>query len=287
MPSVLIECGHWPDKGGAPGEAEWAHVLGGLLAERLRAAGIDVTVVGSWYQAAPPPEARRPYSLSLHLHYDSTTKDGSHVTGCLADRAKGDPMAPESDRFIRTWEGIYPILTGIRLANYRRNAKTWDYYAFRATSPKTPGVLIEHGCGSPVAKDGHPPGADAPLLHGQPGLIAAADARAVLEFFGIERPVPIVLPEPTPQPEEANFAMLTDEELDRVAAAAWGIAAPYNPALAICVAWRDEWKAGRYRGTPLTPELEVPHRAEGDDAVWQLFTLGLAVYRAGQVSWAG
>ena len=69
------------------------------------------------------------------------------------------------------------------LANERRNPNTSQYYAFRATSVRTPGIIVEHGCGAPVGTSGFPAGDDATFLHGQIDRVADLDARAVLRFL--------------------------------------------------------------------------------------------------------
>ncbi len=190
MASVLIQAGHAPNNGGAPGEAQWTARLAELLAARLRGAGVEVTVVGDWFNRQPPPEAGRHYSLFVSLHYDAAVYgargDGRGNTGCFADRAISDPVASLSDQAIREWERVYPRESGgapIPLANERRNPNTSQYYAFRATSVRTPGIIVEHGCGAPVGTSGFPAGDDATFLHGQIDRVADLDARAVLRFL--------------------------------------------------------------------------------------------------------
>jgi hypothetical protein len=190
MASVLIQAGHAPNNGGAPGEAQWAARLAEKLGARLQAAGVEVTVVGDWFNRTPPPEAGRHYSLFISLHYDAAIYgargDGRGNTGCFADRAVNDPVASLSDQAIREWERLYPRERGgapIPLANDRRNPNTSQYYAFRATSARTPGIIVEHGCGAPVGTSGFPAGDDAAFLHGEIERVADLDARAVLRFL--------------------------------------------------------------------------------------------------------
>jgi hypothetical protein len=190
MASVLIQAGHAPNNGGAPGEAQWAARLAGKLGARLRAAGVEVTVVGDWFNRPAPPEAGRHYNLFISLHYDAAVYgargDGRGNSGCFADRAVNDPVASLSDQAIREWERVYPRERGgapIPLANDRRNPNTSQYYAFRATSALTPGIIVEHGCGAPVGVSGFPAGDDAAFLHGEIDRVADLDARAVLRFL--------------------------------------------------------------------------------------------------------
>ena len=70
LASVTLQGGHagwrsrsgrqYPAFGGAPGEAEWAWRLAGLIAERLERHGVGVTIVGQWYGLPSPPEAAEP-----------------------------------------------------------------------------------------------------------------------------------------------------------------------------------------------------------------------------------
>lgn len=228
MPRVLIQAGHHPDGGGAPGEAAWTFKLASLLATRLAVDGIQSTIVGDWYQKTPPPNVGEDYDLFVSLHYDAAIYSGkigsvgytpSRNTGCFADRAAADPMWQASDRAIRAWEAVYPAGTGIALHNERRNIRTSDYYGFHATSARTPGILIEHGVGAPVGTDGYPAGNDAPLLHGQIGRVADLDAQAIRQFLGIVQE-PIVEPVEPPVPVEPVEDDMTPEQrllLDAVA----------------------------------------------------------------------
>jgi hypothetical protein len=226
MASVLIQAGHAPNNGGAPGEAQWAARLAEKIADRLSAAGVEVTIVGDWFNRTPPAEAGRHYNLFVSLHYDAAVYgargDGRGNTGCFADRAINDPVASLSDQAIREWERVYPRESGgapIPLANDRRNPNTSQYYAFRATSARTPGMIIEHGCGAPVGTSGFPPGDDAAFLHGQIDRVADLDARAMLRFLeqtaGLRPPAADAQPEP---PAPAVPAPLSAEDAAILAA---------------------------------------------------------------------
>jgi hypothetical protein len=190
MARVLIQAGHHPDGGGAPGEAEWTLDLAQRIARRLTAAGIETAIVGNWFNKTPPAATRQDWDLFLSLHYDAAVYGQGHNTGCFADRARGDPMGAASDRFIHIWEGIFPVGSGIALSNRRRNENTFHYYGFRATTARTPGALIEHGCGAPSGKwyrgTFYPPGEDCTFLHEHVEIVAELDARAVLTFLGVE-----------------------------------------------------------------------------------------------------
>lgn len=187
---VLLQAGHHPSGGGAPGESSWCFHLAHRIAAKLEAAGVECAVVGDWLNKPPPPQTREDWDLFLALHYDAAIYGDGKNTGCFADRATGDPMAGESDRFIALWETTYPGLLGIPLRNSRRNANTSQYYAFRDTTARTPGVIIEHGCGAPVGTGGFPPGEDAGTLHDRIDEVAEADALAAIVFLGAAAPAP-------------------------------------------------------------------------------------------------
>lgn len=197
MASVLIQAGHsaqYPPNraggGGAPGEADWTTRLAELIALHLEAAGVETVIVGAWLVngvvGAPPSQVGRDYSLFVSLHYDAAVYGAGRNTGAFADRATGDPLGALADAAIRLWEARWTEETPIPLANARRNPNTSDYHAFRATSARTPGIIIEHGCGAPVPTGGFPPGQDAGYLHDNIGHVAAVDARAILNYLGLE-----------------------------------------------------------------------------------------------------
>ena len=192
MPRVLIQAGHYPNGGGAPGEAAWTHDLAQRIGRRLEPAGVQVTLIGDFYGQPAPTACAQDYDLFLALHYDAAiyAARGETNSGCFADRGAGDPVGAASDRFIAIWESIYPPATGIPLANQRRNPNTSRYYALAATTPRTPGVLIEHGCGALVSTGGFPPGDDATILHERIDLVADLDAQAVGQFLSRVEPAP-------------------------------------------------------------------------------------------------
>ena len=177
---VLIQAGHYPSAGGAPGEAQWAHDLSQRVASRLEAQGVWVGVIGDFFNKPPPPQCFESWDLFVANHYDADIY--ADRTGCFADRAVSDPVGAESDRAIQSWENAYPMMVGIPLRNERRNANTNQYYAFDATAATTPGILIEHGVGQ---------GLDHDVLFAQIDAVSDADAYAILDFLG-------ALPEPPP-----------------------------------------------------------------------------------------
>lgn len=182
---VLLQCGHnaaFPpfraNGGGAPGEAVWTGDVAVRLANRLRVAGVQVDIVGSWLSGGtlypPPDEASRDYDLFVALHYDADVY--AVRSGCFAGRATLDPLGAEADRAIVCWEAVYPAMTGIPLHRERNNENVRNYYAFRDTTENTPGILIEHGVGQ---------GLDHGCLFDQMELVVEADASAILAYLGV------------------------------------------------------------------------------------------------------
>jgi hypothetical protein len=189
---VLVQAGHsaqFPPYrtggGGAPGEAAWATDLAAMLAGRLRAAGVEVVLVGAWLVngvvgPAPALVTDEDYDLFLSLHYDAAIY--AENTGCIVARAANDPVGSLADRFIAIWKRRYPAATGIPLHQERVNTNMTDYYAFRDTTAQTPGVILEHGVG---ALDG---GLDHATLFDRIDEVARVDAACVLEYLGITAP---------------------------------------------------------------------------------------------------
>ncbi len=209
--NVLIQAGHssaFPPfrqgGGGAPGEAAWTTDLAARLAARLRTAGVDVTCVGAWLVngvvvAAPTLVTKVDYFLFVSLHYDAAIY--AQNTGCIIARATHDPVAYLADHFITIWEERYPDALGIPLRQDRLNPNMTDYYAFRDTSQRTPGVILEHGVGQ---------GLDHATLFDRIEEVARVDAACILEYLGITMPE-----------EEDEMAKLTEDQraiLDKMTA---------------------------------------------------------------------
>jgi len=195
---VLIQAVHVAANppSGAPGEAEWTLQAAVAVAGKLEAAGVGCAVLHDWLNQKPPASVATDADLLIAIHYDAAVYGAGRNTGCFADRAAADPMAAESDRFIREWEAIYPEATGIPLHNERRNPNTWDYYAFRDTTAKTPGVILECGVGAPTGTGGYPPGQDAAYLRDHLDDIAHLITIAVLHFLvPEEEPIDVVIPD--------------------------------------------------------------------------------------------
>jgi hypothetical protein len=196
MARVVLQAGHSATfapyrsgGGGAPGEAAWTADLALRIASRLGNAGVTVDVVGSWLSGqtvyAPPDAMKRDADLFVPLHYDSDTY--AVRTGAFADRYEYDTpqTAVRSLRALAAWEAVYPKATGIPLKNERRNVNTARYYGYRAKTPNTPALLIEHGVGQ---------GWDKTILFDRIDVVADADASAILAYLGV--------PEVTPQQQQ-------------------------------------------------------------------------------------
>lgn len=188
MPRVILQAGHFPQAGGAPGEAVWTYELARRIADRLERKGIATGIIGDFYSRQAPAAVWQDWDLFLALHYDAAiyAARGEANSGCFADRS-GNPrhQTVDADRFIALWEHLYPTETGIPLAKWRSNPNTTAYYAYVPLAHRVPCVLIEHGVGAPVGTGGYPPGDDAVVLHGGIDHVADVDAAAVLRYFGL------------------------------------------------------------------------------------------------------
>lgn len=186
---VLLQAGHFPSGGGAPGEAQWCMDIANLLAERLRARGVEVNVIGDFYGTAAPAVCASRHDLFVSLHYDAPKQRNGvwDASGCFCDYSPTDPKRAQAEQFRAIWEPHYSAATGIGVDAYRGegNPNTDRYYAWSALHPQTVAVILEHGCGSPVAKDGYPPGGDATFLHAHKPAVANADAAAILAYLGL------------------------------------------------------------------------------------------------------
>ena len=91
--------------------------------------------------------------------------------------------------------------------------------------------------------------------------------------------------------EEVGRMILSGAQSAAIQAVVWG--SSWDPAaadFAIPSSWRDEWRAGRWRGGPLSDEQAIPEdTVEGKPAgAWQLFEFGAACWLPGEpVSWNG
>lgn len=292
-PKVILQAGHSasfaPFKtngGGAPSEAAWTAKLVMLMTPLLTARGVDVVAVGTWLVSVggqmvnlpPPPAATQDADLFLSFHYDAAVYgNSSGNSGAFADRAAKDPVGHLSDLFISRWEQIYFPATGLRNAKERRNVNTSNYYAFRDTSPKTPGVILEFGVGAPGA------GGDAVLLWDFTDKVAYLTANAVVQYLIAEgRLEPEAAPDPHPDvdpPEEGEPA--TPDEIDPRAEwlAQLGEVVRINPDTAIVKRALEAALAGEWRGPFVGDEYPSHAYDDGEETVRQKQTAGIVEYR--------
>lgn len=147
---VLLQDSHNPNGGGAPGEAAWVMQLNDEIEVRARQIGISVTRVPGNLKDYPSFHAD--YNAFLAPHYDANIYGEG---GWFWDRAKASTTADLDDKLGAIFARRYTALVGdaIPFRPNRRNANTWDYYGFRLTSAKTPGIIVEHGVGALNAPD--------------------------------------------------------------------------------------------------------------------------------------
>jgi hypothetical protein len=181
---VLLQAGHHPAAGGAPGEAAWTMRLATKVAALLRG-HLTCEIVGDYFGTPPPTETHQDWDLYLSLHYDAHQPPG-YTTGCSIARFEAELEHWEADRFVNLWLAKYPPATGIPLTLRRVGPNMTQYYGFRPLTAVTPGVIAEHGCGQ---------GDDNEKLHAGLDHIAEVDAGFILAYFGIDRGGPGAEPE--------------------------------------------------------------------------------------------
>lgn len=97
------------------------------------------------------------------------------------------------------------------------------------------------------------------------------------------------LPADPAHPTQEELMHLTDEQIAEHIAVPIFRAAGHETAadFGITKAWVAEYRAGRYRGDPLSGEEGVP--GTNDDIIWQLFQFGVVTYRRSDASfsWTG
>jgi hypothetical protein len=133
---------------GAPGEKDWTTKIVPMIAERLRAKGLEVyetdalgyndkKVVGT------------DWDLFLAVHYDADVYGNTATpTGGFTDypEPSTDGATKESQRIAKVLKDYYFKTTGIKYVN-RSNANTRYYYMWQYLTEKTPCVIIECGVG--------------------------------------------------------------------------------------------------------------------------------------------
>lgn len=196
---VLIHDSH-SGGGGAPGERDY--IVGFFnpeLVRQLALRGIEAVRVPG--DGKRHPAFLEDYGAFVAPHYDAdiytTPPNGAppHEGGWLWDRAAASLSAAEDDRLGAIIERRYKALEGEPpFRPGRRNANTRDYYGFRYTTAKTPGVIVELGVGAPVCNGhGQPKAPDHDWLRANVPQLAALMADSLAEFGGVVDPARIVL----------------------------------------------------------------------------------------------
>ena len=125
-----------------------------MLCDRIAAScktlGIDVTIVDG--DLLDHPEFHQDYDAFGAPHYDANVY--SNVGGAFWGRAAASPTALRDDVLGSIFWRRFRAIPGAPASHFERmNVNVTDYYAFRLTTDKTPGFLVEHGVGAPGAPD--------------------------------------------------------------------------------------------------------------------------------------
>lgn len=167
---------------GAPGEAVWVQDLVARIKTKAALRGIEVVAVDG--DLLDHPEFHADYAVFIAPHYEANVHgSGGYFTG----RALTSVTATEDDRLGAIFRAKYEALSGHpSLRMEWSNPNVTDYYGFRLTSAKTPGILIEHGVGWNV-----PAPYDYDWLRLNIDAIADVHLATVSEFCGVPAPVPV------------------------------------------------------------------------------------------------
>ena len=227
---VLIQLSHHSDLrpngwSGAPGEADWVqNELVPRIVQKCADRGIQTVLVNGDLGAVPNdndalvaqrnPQYAQDYDAFISPHYEANihhNPDGSMEGGWLWGRAAASTTAAEDDRLGAIWTRNYRayILGGdstpqedIQQHEEWLNPNITDYYAFRQTTEKTPGILVEHGVGAPDAPDYQ-------YLRDHAEAIATLWADTLAEFGNVSTSTggPKVMPSVTPDSSFAVFGV--------------------------------------------------------------------------------
>lgn len=214
MTRILLEDAHW-DGSGAPGERAWSKMLNDRIVSLLTARGIETVRVSG--TTLDQPVYHEDYLAFITNHYDADIYvDGAtlrHQGGAFWDRAEASVTAAQDDMLGDLIWNRYRA-SGAAPADHfeRKNANTRDYYAFRYTSPRTPGVIFEWGVGAPVCNGhGFPSAPDHDWLRAKIDAIALSVAEGVLAYYLAQGGQP---------PKEDPMTPEQSAKLDRVLAIA-------------------------------------------------------------------
>lgn len=137
---------------GAPDEARWIREdLTPLVVAACKAFAIAVTTVDG--DLNDHPEFHPDYDAFCAPHYEANVHSGQG--GWFWGRASASTTPRQDDALGAIFNRRYAALVGAQIPMRPEwsNPNVTDYYGFRLTSPKTPGILVEHGVGAPGAAD--------------------------------------------------------------------------------------------------------------------------------------
>lgn len=156
---------------GAPGEATWVMALNSRVESGLKAKGVTVVRVDG--DLRDHPEFHTDYDAFIAPHYEA---DVHGTGGSFWGRAAQSPTASQDDRLGGMFWTRFRALQGAPPPRFDwSNPNVTDYYGFRLTSAKTPGILVEHGVGW---------GADKAWLRDNIAAIAKVWIDTLIEFGG-------------------------------------------------------------------------------------------------------
>lgn len=139
---------------GASGERDWTSKIVPMIAERLRAKGIEVYET-DYYAYNDSKVVETDWNLFLSIHYDADVYGNTpNPTGGFTDfpEPATDYSTKESQRIAGVIKDYYFPMTGIKYVS-RSNANTRYYYMWQYLSQKTPCVILECGVGNRKPED--------------------------------------------------------------------------------------------------------------------------------------
>ncbi|MDQ3247739.1 MAG: N-acetylmuramoyl-L-alanine amidase [Chloroflexota bacterium] len=160
------------DINGAPAvtEADVNAKITGLVAQQLRRAGADVTILDEFDSRLDGLQV----DLLLSLHADSCID----MSGYKAVRFGGNATDAAADRLVTCIDQFYAAATGLTLHSDTITHNMTNYHAFRQIDPTTPAAIIELGF----------LGGDQELLVKRPDVVAQGVADSLLCFFAPTTP---------------------------------------------------------------------------------------------------
>ena len=154
---VCLQAGHQgitSGSTGAPGERDWTTKIVPMIAERLRAKGVEVYETDG-NGDKDTKVTGTDWDLFLAIHYDADAYGNTPTpTGGFTDypEPSTDYSTKESQRIASVLKDYYFPTTGIKYVN-RSNANTRYYYMWKCLSKNTPCVIIECGIGNRKPED--------------------------------------------------------------------------------------------------------------------------------------